>query len=208
MTKRLNLVAAGFIRRTDLDFTDDGSSFRGYELAGMPITYCKSDGMYFISIRVDYLDNYFIWEDWHETDEYKLTDEFNGVYDVDVEKLEKNCVAVAKKVAELNDRVRNEVIDTKPLKEELEKEIAYGKKIVDDFKKNYKWYEQSNWNLTQAVDYLRHAESQLKRAESLYRTIDGVSVYNLRTHFYSFKEYGYIIIKENDYWFKELLERM
>lgn len=208
MTKRLNLVSAGFIRRKDLDFTDDGSSFRGYEYAGMPITYCKYRDQYYISIRVDYLKNSFTWQDWCNTDEYELHDEFNGTSDVDVEKLKANCVAIAKKVKELNEKVENEVIDTKPLKEQLEKEIAYGKKIVDDFKKNYKWYEQSNWNLTQAVDYLHHAESQLKRAETLHDTIDGISVYNLRTHFYSFKEYGYIIIKENDYWFKELLERM
>lgn len=206
--KRVNLVSNGFIRRKDLDFTDDGSSFRGYEYAGMPITYCKYEDQYYISIRVDYLKNSFVWKDWRNTDEYMLEDEFNGTSNVDVEKLKANCVAIAKKVKELNEKVENEVIDTKPLKKQLEKEIAYGKKIVDDFKKNYKWYEQSNWNLTQAVDYLRNAESQLKRAKTLYDTIDEISVYNLRIHLYSFNEYGYIIIKENDYCFTELLKRM
>ncbi len=102
MTKRLNLVSNGFTRRPDLDFSDDGTRFVAYDYNGLPITYCKYIGNYYLQIRVDYLKNSFNYKDWMNTEEYKLAHEFNGVSEVNVDKLIENCIRIKAKVAELN----------------------------------------------------------------------------------------------------------
>lgn len=47
--KTINLQKFGFIRREDLDFRDDGTSFKGYEYCGMTFTYARAYGEVFIS---------------------------------------------------------------------------------------------------------------------------------------------------------------
>lgn len=209
MTNRLNLVSAGFVRRKDLDFTDDGSSFRGYDYKGLPITYCKYMDKYYVSVRVDYQEHFFTWKDWMKTDEYRLADEFNGTSNVDVEKLKANCEAIIKKVAELDAEVNNEVIDTKPLKDELLKEIEYGDNIISSFKKNFKWWEVEKFKLNRLVDHLNSAICMVERASSLYHNFDLLRTIDVRTYKQRFDEYGYIVIKQNDeFYFNDLIEAM
>lgn len=92
----------GFERREDLDFTDDGNKFKGYSYKGMPITTIRCKGETCLSVRVDYLRNKFDYKTWMRTEEYKLCDEFNGVSEVDIDKLVENLEKIIAKVNELN----------------------------------------------------------------------------------------------------------
>lgn len=92
----------GFERREDLDFTDDGNSFKGYSYKGMPITTIRSRNVTYLSVRVDYLWNKFDYKSWMQTEEYKKCNEFNGVSEFDIDKLVENLEKIIAKVNELN----------------------------------------------------------------------------------------------------------
>lgn len=205
-TKRISWKANGFIRREDLDFRDDGSYFKGYEYAGMPITCCTYEGEYYISIRVDYLANEFTWEDWRNTEEYKLEDEFNGTNEVDVEKLKANCVLIAKKVAELNEQVKNEVIDVMPIVRKLDEEIEMAEEVIEDFKKNFKWYECDKYELENKVGYFKSAEKDLNRVKEYQRDLlnGNISALQIREINQRLERSGYVKIHYNDYYLKKL----
>lgn len=96
----------GMVRREDLDFNDDGNHFRGFEYKGMPITTLRSQDTTYLSIRVDYLKKSFTSNEWYETEEYKLCDEFNGVGEFDLDKLIENLEKVINKVNELNEAAK------------------------------------------------------------------------------------------------------
>ena len=209
--KRLNLVAAGLIRREDLDFSDDGNRFRGYEYAGMPITYLYSDGYYFLSIREDYLENSFTWADWHETEEYKLCDEFNYVESVDIEKVKENCIRIKQKVDELNKKVQSEEIDTAPIIAQLGKEIDMAQKVIDDFKKDFKWYEAKRYDLTSYVDYMNTLQDRITSSKKyMNRLMNGEydSIKNIRYDYQKLQKHGYVEIEENNFYIKQLKEAL
>ena len=96
-----------FVRREDLDFTDDGNHFKGFSYKGMPITTLRADNTTYLSIRVDYLENEFTYREWMQTEEYKLCDKFNGVSEFDIDELVENIEAILAKVAEMNEAARN-----------------------------------------------------------------------------------------------------
>ena len=77
-------------RRENMDFSDDGTRFRGYSYRGVvPITYTKVDGMVFCDIRFDYCG--IPYEDCEELS--GIANEFNGVTDsrFDMDKFINNC---------------------------------------------------------------------------------------------------------------------
>lgn len=210
MTKRLSLVANGFVRREDLDFSDDGSYFRGYEYDGMPVTYCKYQDEYFICVRYDYLENSFTYEDWKNTEEYKLADEFNGVTEVDVDKLIENCIKVKAKVNELNAQVENEVIDATPLIRSLSREIIATWQKVENFKKNYMWWNASEYELTSSRKYILRIEEEIKDAKKLIHQMKNneLSTIRLRDYDQFFKRYGYVKFSKDNFYLRELEERL
>lgn len=81
------LKSAGLKRCQEMDFSDDGVKFFGYMFNDIvPVTYAKHFGMFFISIRYDYIDglDYSIYK---EMPGYFKSDDFNGVEDLDVNDL-------------------------------------------------------------------------------------------------------------------------
>ncbi len=208
MTKRLDLVSHGFVRRKDLDFTDDGATFRGYTYGDLEITVCK-DEKYYVSVR-DFRNNSpFTYDDWRETEECKLADEFNGVEDVNVEKLIENCIKISAKIKELSAKVEGETIDTEPLKESLKKEIAFAEECVENFKQNYKWYEvTSKYRLTSASEDLHRVIKMITSSKKLLEDMDNRSTRQLRDLSQQFTKYGYVRIKEDDYWLRSLKDHL
>ena len=82
-----NLKKAGFKHTPDLDFSDDGTNFKMFSYKGIPVSYAKSDDIYYIAVRLDYLDMRY--EEYSKLPSYRDGDEFNGVDErrVDVDKL-------------------------------------------------------------------------------------------------------------------------
>lgn len=206
MAKRLSLVSKGFTRRQDLDFSDDGSYFTGYDYNGLPITYCKYDGMYYLSIRTDYLQTSFTRDDWRKTEEFVLEDEFNGVSEVDVDKLVENCIRIQKKIDELNAEVESETLDINPVVAQLEEEAAMATRVVEEFKKNYKWYDATPYELKSKVDYMKSLIREIERCENLSIRLLNKDVANSMVRYYVqfFEEYGYVQIKNSNFYVREL----
>lgn len=95
---KANAGKYGFEVRPDLDFEDDGAHFRGFSYKGLPLTQCRYAGDVYLAIRPDYaLGRLYEYKEWRCTEEHRLADEFNGVPEVDVEKLIANCEAVLAK---------------------------------------------------------------------------------------------------------------
>ena len=215
MTKRLNLVAAGFVRRPDLDFSDDGTRFFGYDYRGLPVTYCKADGRYYLYVREDYLRydgkcNY-TWEDWSKTEEYRLCDEFNGAEDVDVEKLKENCIRIMAKMEELSNSVLEEEINEDVLIDALGKEAEYASMVISEFKHNFKWYEvDSKYELSRLIDYMKSAERDVMKAIAIRTSIKKheIDCRRLREYAQQLEKYGYVEIEEDDFYLKEMKEAL
>ena len=206
MIKNLNMNIVkkniGFNRREDLDFEDDGNHFKGYDYKGLPITTLRSDGSTFLAIREDYLDNNFTFDDWRETEEYKLTDEFNYCSEVDLDKLIENCERVMKKIDEMNKQVASEKIDTSEAKERIAEEIIMVRSLICEVKMNLEWWNLRDYDLKRAANMLRSEERTLKRLQDL--DFDSMEIKQKRAIVQNCRKYGYVEFKKDDYYAREL----
>lgn len=208
MVKNLSKVIVknyeGFNLREDLNFSDDGNHFRGFDYKGLPITTLRSnvEGCVYLSIRVDYLDNDFTYYDWMETEEYKLANEFNGVSEFDIDKLIENCERIIAKVNELNEKARNEAIDTTDVEEEIHAEAKMIEEAIEYVKANLKWWNLKDGYLKMAKDYMN---SLIKKQEMmLSKDVKKMSNREKKEMVRSLEKYGYVYVKENDFYIIEL----
>lgn len=206
MVKNLSKVIVrnyeGFNLREDLNFSDDGNYFRGFDYKGIPITTLRSDDATYLSIRVDYLNNEFTYREWMKTDEYDLADEFNGVYDFDLDKLIDNCERIIVKINELNEKAHKEEIDTKPIEEQLNKEIKMAENVIDFVKTHLKWWELSDYELKSVSRYMKKTLSDIEEIKNIdFEKIDKFSLRRMRE---SLNDYGYIKIRKDDFYLREM----
>lgn len=192
----------GFIRREDLDFSDDGNYFRGFSYKGMPITTLRADGITYLSIRVDYLKNEFTYKEWIQTQEYKLCNKFNGISEFDIDELVENVETILAKVIEMNKAAANKEIDMTKAKVILADEIEYAEKVVENFKNNFKWYEASEYKLKWLIDYLRSEEREIKRAKEI--DFDTMSRKQKKEIIERLNAYGYVAIDVEGFYLREM----
>ena len=192
----------GFVRREDLDFTDDGNHFKGFSYKGMPITTLRADNITYLCIRVDYLENEFTYKEWMQTEEYRLCDEFNSVSEFDIDKLIENLEKVIAKVAEMNEKAMSEEIDMTEAKVTLANEIEYAEQVVENFKNNFKWYNAEPYKLKMLVDYLKSEEQEIERAKAM--DLDAVSKKQKREIIERFTNYGYVRIKKDGFYLSKM----
>lgn len=197
----VNLLKKGFERREDLDFTDDGARFTAYEYEGIVVTKTTWNKEYFISVRVDYLrDNEFTYDDYAEKDWYKLCDEFNGVAEVDVDKLIENIKIIKKGIEDLKQEIKKDPIDVELIEKHLKEELE---EIGDFIREN------------KTINILRFSESEIRILksyfDSLKRTeqaiIDKLNKKNYTRYDYKFvQRYGYLKFKgeEEEFYCKEI----
>jgi hypothetical protein len=208
MVKNLSKVIVknyeGFNLREDLNFVDDGNHFRGFDYKGLPITTLRSnvDGCVYLSIRVDYLDNDFTYYDWMETEEYKLANEFNGVSEFDLDKLIENCERIIAKVKELNEKARNEVIDTTDVEEAIQAEAKMVEETIEYVIANLKWLKLKDGYLKMAKDYIfRLIDRQEMILSKDVKQLPNKAKKELVRRL---EKYGYVYTKENDFYIREL----
>lgn len=198
----------GFVRRKDLDFSDDGNRFIGFEYDGMPITYLKADGMYYCSVRVDYLTNSFSYKKWMKVEEYKLAGEFNGCSSIDADKLVENIKAIKIAVDKLNAQVKEEAenVDIDRLSKIAAKEADYVEQIVEEFKIDFDWFNANSWVLDRCISYAKHLTRKIEIIREVnWETMDKIAAYNKME---SYNDNGYLYIKSDDYYIKYLLEAL
>lgn len=208
MVKNLSKVIVknyeGFNLREDLNFVDDGNHFKGFDYKGLPITTLRSkvDDRVYLSIRVDYLDNDFHYGDWMETEEYKLAREFNGVSEFDLDKLIENCERIIAKVNELNEKARNEVIDTTDVEEAIQAEAKMVEETIEYVIANLKWLKLKDGYLKMAKDYIFKL---IDRQEMiLSKDVKQMPNKDKKELVRRLEKYGYVYTKEDDFYISEL----
>lgn len=192
-----------FVRREDLDFADDGNYFKGFSYKGMPITTIRADNITYLSIRIDYLENEFTYNEWMQTKEYKLCEKFNGVSDFDIDELVENIETILTKVSEMNEAA----ISVKELamakaKVTLADEIEHAEQVVENFKSSFKWYESDEYKIKRLIDYLKSEEQKIRRAKEI--DLDTISKRQKRVIAERFTNYGYVMINADDFYLREM----
>lgn len=196
----------GFNLREDLNFVDDGNHFRGFDYKGLPITTLRSrvDDRVYLSIRVDYLDNDFCYEDWMDTEEYKLSNEFNGVSEFGIDKLIENCERIIAKVNELNEKARNEVIDTTKVEEAIQAEAKMIEEFIEYVKSNLKWWNIKDYSFYFVKDYMNRLTK--KQEMILSKDIKQMPNKDKKELVRRLERCGYVYTEENDFYILTLKE--
>ena len=199
-----------FHLREDLDFTDDGSKFRGFDYNGMPITTLREGGFTYLSIRVDYLDTFFTIEDWMETEEYKLCDEFNCVEEINLDKLIDNCERIIAKVKELDDMRKNQTYETKEIINQLLEEKRMALSVLEEAKTSVKWWKLDKIDLNYVKDAFNGLSGDISIIEDLINKIENHSLNKRKLIYYyiNMKRDGYIKIHPKSYSIQRLKEAM
>lgn len=199
-----------FHLREDLDFRDDGSKFRGFDYKGLPITTLREDGFTYLSVRVDYLDTLFTFEDWMETEEFKLCDEFDCVEEIDLDKLIDNCERIIVKVKELNDICSKQTYDTMEIINQLLDEKKMILSILEEAKTSVKWWKLDTTDLHYVKNAFNRLSGEVSIIENLINEIKNGSLEKKRIRYYSIclKRDGYVKIGTKDYSIQRLKEAM
>lgn len=183
MVKKLtakNGVMYGIEAAHQYDFEDNGNYFRGFVYTNkegfeLPLTQCysRNDKTVYLCVRVDYLEgNAFTYKEWMETEEWRLAGKFNGYGEFDLEELVSNMEKIIAKINELNGKAAEEKIDTKPVVEQIKKEIdeaglvLLAAKGIDIFNPNLKDYD---------VKEIRECYNFIRRdVNHMYETIEKI----------------------------------
>lgn len=210
LSKNVVKMNPNFHVREDLNFSDDGNRFKGFDYKGLPITTLRSENITYCSVRVDYLHNDFTYNEWSKTAEYRLEDEFNGVSEIDLGKLVENCERIIAKVEELNEKANNEVLDMSDVLEQLRAEYRDGQNFAEDVKTGLKWWNLSDYELKYAKMYFTGLNNSLNRICRLLEEIENGTMVRKqkKSLIESLEKYGYVVIRENDFYIRELKEYM
>ena len=180
---KANIKAYGIERAPQYDFNDDGNRFKGFIYKGMPMTQCyaKSYGEVYLTIRPDYLKNNFTFKEWSETEEFVLEDEFNGVSEIDMDKLVANLERVIAKRDELNSSTSIDPEDIKALVESISEEINFLKGFINTIKIGLPWWKFDGYKLTSAAEYVRTLSSKMEYGEKIVNELSSFSTVQIKT---------------------------
>lgn len=206
----------GFNLREDLNFSDDGNYFRGFDYKGLPITTLRSnkDNTTYLSIRDDYLiyDNVFEFtrEEWYATEESNLTWEFNGVSEFDIDELIDICEKILAKMNELNEKAKKDTdIDMSAVKVQIYDERSHLGVRLHNVKTNLEWWTLRDYDLKSARDYIKYLERDIERLNEIDNTINEMTRKEKKALVEQLEKYGYIKFnKEKPGYFLEKLENM
>lgn len=224
MVKRLtakNGVMYGIEAAPQYDFEDDRNYFRGFVYTSningnkgfeLPLTQCysRNDKTVYLCVRVDYLmGNAFTYKEWMETEEWKLTDKFNGCDEFDLEELVSNMERIIAKVNELNEKAVEEKLDPKPVVEQLEREIdeaglvLLAARSIDLFNPDLNDYEVRD--IRKYYGFIRNEINYMK--EMIEKIESGMIERKfLKEMIDRFNNDGYVRFRKTDYFAKKLME--
>lgn len=218
MVKRLtakNGVKYGIEIAPQYDFEDDGNYFRGFVYTSningndgfkLPLTQCysRNDKTVYLCVRVDYLEgNAFTYKEWMETEEWRLADEFNGHGEFDIEVLVSNMERIIAKIKELNEKANGEKIDTKPVVDQLKKEIDEAKMVVAMAKGiDFLSTDIKDYEISKVRDAYRNINMYIDRMYDMISKIESglIEVKRLRRDVERLRCNGYVEFENNNYY--------
>ena len=204
--ERVDLVKNGFIRRKDLDFSDDGLRYYMYEYEGILVSKAIEDNFIYIYVKasqlLDVLD--ITYYDYNKTEWYKLCDEFNGVKEVNIEKLKENILKIKEGMEETKIKIANEVLDWKAYDKRADEEIELINNFIKEHSRieiNFLDRDSYKYNkLNDTFYYFEKLTDYVEKLKTCKKTHD-------RYGYKRFEQYHYICIKDyEDYYFKSILE--
>lgn len=196
------LTKRGCIRQKDKDFSDDGNRFKMLSYKNLEISYLKDQGDYFLSIRVPYQGENYIYDDYQDKEWYKNCDRYNYCSSIDPDDVIRICEEAIKGIEELESQPREE-IDTTKMEERKIKEIEMALKVLEDFRNSNVIYTiKSKYQVESLLDYYRSLEREVQRLQEL--DFSKLEYNNLKHERNLFNNYGYIIIKEDDFYIRQL----
>lgn len=207
MEKEFNLrelTKRGCIRQKDKDFSDDGNRFKMLSYKNLEISYLKDGGDYFLSIRIPYSGENYIYDDYQDKEWYKNCDKYNYCQSIDPDDVIRICEEAIKGIEELESQPREE-IDTTKMEERKQEEIAMAQKALEDFRNSNIIYEiKSEYQVKWLLDYYHSLESDIKRLQNM--DFNKMEYNNLKYKRNFFNKYGYIEIKsaEEDFHISQL----
>ena len=218
MVKRLtakNGVKYGIEIAPQYDFEDDGNYFRGFVYTSningndgfkLPLTQCysRNDKTVYLCVRVDYLEgNAFTYKEWMETEEWRLADEFNGHGEFDIEVLVSNMERIIAKIKELNGKANEEKIDTKPVVDQLKKEIGEAKAVIAMAKGiDFLSTDIKDYDISRVRDAYRNINMYIDRMYDMISKIEQglIEVKKLRRDVERLRCNGYVEFENNNYY--------
>ena len=207
MEKEFNLrelTKRGCIREKDKDFSDDGNRFKMLSYKNLEISYLKDGSDYFLSIRIPYSGENYIYDDYKDKEWYKNCDKYNYCSSVDPDDVIRICEEAIKGIEELESQPREE-IDTTKMEIQKQKEIELAEKALEDFRNSNVIYEiKSEYRVKWLLDYYRSLKSNIERLRNMdFKKMEYKNLKERRNHF---NKYHYIDIKKDDFYIKELYE--
>lgn len=200
------LTKRGCIRQKDKDFSDDGNRFKMLSYKNLEISYLKDQGDYFLSIRVPYQGENYIYDDYQDKEWYKNCDRYNYCSSIDPDDVIRICEEAIKGIEELESQPREE-IDTTKMEERKIKEIEMALKVLEDFRNSNVIYTiKSKYQVESLLDYYHSLEREVQRLQEL--DFSKLEYNNLKHERNLFNNYGYIIIKEDDFYIRQLYKAM
>ena len=205
MEKEFNLrelTKRGCIREKEKDFSDDGNRFKMLSYKNLSISYLKDGGDYFLSIRIPYSGENYIYDDYKDSEWYKNCDKYNYCSSIDPDDVIRICEVAIKEIEKLESQPR-EKIDTTKMEIQKQKEIELAQKALDDFRNSNVIYEiKSEYRIKWLLDYYHSLEENIERLKKM--DFKKMEYKDLKYKRNFFNEYHYIDIKKDDFYIREL----
>lgn len=198
------LTKRGCIRVKEEDFSDDGNRFKILNYKNLRISYLKDQGDYFLSIRIPYSGENYIYEDYKDKEWYKNCDKYNNCSSIDPDDVIRICEEAIKGIEELESQPREE-IDTTKMEERKQKEIVMAQKALEDFRNSNVIYTiKSEYQVKWLLDYYHSLEREIQILQEL--DFSKLAYKDLKYKRNFFREYGYINIEseKDDFYIKSL----
>ena len=204
-----NIKGTNFVRHEELDFSDDGNRFKGYTYRGMPITTLYSDGMVYCAVRPDYIRyNDVPFEMWHETEEYRLCDKYNGTSElIDLDDLANICDRVRAKLEEL--KAEMDSMDVSKQVEKIHAVLCREKVQLTGFvskAESFNWFNSymlgklSDYDMQNVKRYLINVKKELVQVENLLKMVeDGTMLKKDAIHYANFASRGFVVVSSRFY---------
>lgn len=201
----------GFNRNQEYDFEDDGNRFRGFDYRGLPVTVLSSEGTVYLSIRVDYIINnhQFTYKEWMETEEYKLEWKYNGVSQFDIDELVQDLEKVLVRIAQMDRDLKDEgELDIEPVRLKAYEEIDKAEDVLNDFKKNFDWFNCNEYKLKSLIGYAKSLERDIENAKKQTLALKDADRKERKERLIRLDEYKYVFFQDKSFYQRELLEAL
>lgn len=177
---KTNCKSIDIARAEDLDFTDDGNTFRGFLYKGiLPLAQCHSriSKQTYLTVQIHNMENNnFTYLEWHGTEEAMLCDEFNGVSQIDLDKLKANLEAILSKVNEMNETASVDEAELENAVANLNAYIRMMKRAIYWAKERFSMWNASIYEIKQVKEYVENLSCEIERRSATLLTYKDLSI--------------------------------